>query len=145
MIDSLAYLSISNIKPSERQLNQMLEQFQSANDLHSITGFLVYDQNHFFQYIEGPEKEIDSLMENIRKDPRHKIMAEAANWRSDRRFEGWSMKVIGYSNLTRILPENKLIDLIAFSIANQEIMPEWESYAWKIIDDIAEKQDAFVV
>ncbi|MEQ8551116.1 MAG: BLUF domain-containing protein [Cyclobacteriaceae bacterium] len=140
MIDSIAYLSVSNIKPTAREVDEMLDQFKSANKLHALTGFLVYDQNHFFQYIEGPEKEIAMLMKNIRKDPRHKIMVESNNRRSDRRFKKWSMKIIGYSNLTRILPENKLIDLIAFSITKKDIIPEWESYAWEIINEIAEKQ-----
>ncbi len=143
MIDCISYLSKSNINPTDEELRKMLNQFQIANKDHAIGGFLVYDQNHFFQYIEGPEEEIHSLMDNIHKDARHKILAEAETWRSERRFKGWSMKVIGYSNLTRILPENKLIDLIAFSVANKDIMPEWEDYAWEIIDNIAEKQEGF--
>ncbi len=143
MIDSIAYLSVSNIKPIAQEVDEMLDQFKYANTLHALTGFLVYDQNHFFQYIEGPEDEIAMLMKNIRKDPRHKIMVESKNRRSNRRFKEWSMKIIGYSNLTRILPENKLIDLIAFSITKKDIIPEWESYTWKIIDEIAEKQEGF--
>jgi hypothetical protein len=140
MVYSHFYLSSSKFSLTDQDLEEMSHQFRMANQAHAISGILIYDQKKFFQYIEGPEKNIRRLMQNIAKDSRHEILVNADSVIGERRFDGWGMRVLDLSNLNRILSENELIDLIVFSECNPGLIAEWESKAWVIIDKIAEQQ-----
>ncbi|MFT5640411.1 MAG: hypothetical protein ACI9A7_000508 [Cyclobacteriaceae bacterium] len=141
MVYSLFYLSSSKFSLTDQDLEEMSHQFRIANKANAISGILIYDQKKFFQYIEGPEKNIRRLMQNIVKDSKHEILVNVDSVIGERRFDGWGMRILDLSNLNRILPENELIDLIMFSAGNPRLIAEWESKAWVIIDKIAEQQN----
>lgn len=65
------------------------------NDRHGITGILFYDQGRFVQIMEGKEQNIHQLLDNIRKDKRHKnlkvIIDEPV---AKREMKDW--KMLGY-------------------------------------------------
>jgi len=52
-------------------LENIVTTAKANNPKQSITGVLFYHNNTFIQVLEGEEKELDTLMENINKDPRH--------------------------------------------------------------------------
>jgi len=76
LIKTLFYVSIANeeaesslVPPS---LANILYQSRKANAQNNISGALAYHDKNYFQALEGPEREIDQLFENIRRDNRHR-------------------------------------------------------------------------
>ena len=93
MIYQMSYISRSKTKMSSKELEQLELHASSMNQKFEITGFLVYDGFHFFQYIEGPEEHIKQLYSNICNDTRHGSVTELSSGNVEERLlPQWSMK-----------------------------------------------------
>jgi hypothetical protein len=68
----LAYRSRSVAPPTERELDAILRSAQSRNRAENLTGLLIYDQNCFFQWLEGPARGLARVWDSIKRDTRHK-------------------------------------------------------------------------
>lgn len=67
-----------------------------ANKKHGISGMLIYDGNHFLQYFEGEDAEVEALWHNIEKDKRHhSLRVMTVSEITERRYPFWTM---GYLN-----------------------------------------------
>lgn len=67
----------------------------SHNALVGINGFLHRTKTHYFQYIDGPDREINRLVDKLYTDRRHcEIVIAREEQIQFTRFPGWSM---GYS------------------------------------------------
>jgi hypothetical protein len=68
-----------------------------ANQRHGITGLLIFDGMRYCQQLEGPQKQVLSLLEKIRHDPRH-INVEIIHHGelASRRFRSFSL---GYTKV----------------------------------------------
>lgn len=76
------------------QLDQLALAAQSRNQSESITGVMVYDDRHFFQWLEGPVDSVDRVMQSIQNDSRHVDIDILDRQMIDHRsFAGWSMKL----------------------------------------------------
>jgi hypothetical protein len=76
------------------QLDQLALASQARNRCESITGVMVYDDKHFFQWLEGPVDSVDRVMESIKNDSRHVDIDILDRQTIDHRsFSGWSMKL----------------------------------------------------
>lgn len=59
-----------------------------SNEARAINSVLFYDQHRFYQYIEGPEQAVRTLLQTIEKDPRHcRLKVLAADAINARTFE----------------------------------------------------------
>jgi hypothetical protein len=75
-------------------LQHLVETAQSRNHGEAITGVMLYDDSHFFQWLEGPPEGVERVMHSIHHDPRHTDLEILAQRRSPaRRFVGWDMKL----------------------------------------------------
>lgn len=93
MIYHLSYISRSTDKLSNDELSALEDKSSFNNVKADITGFLVYDGSHFFQYIEGPKENIEKLFLKISSDPRHMSVTELSRGKVDERIlPNWSMK-----------------------------------------------------
>ncbi len=73
-------------------LNTILATARKNNPAHGITGMLIYDHRYFLQAIEGDRSEVNSLMEQLIKDPRHKDFLLLRFGTCEQRvFPHWSM------------------------------------------------------
>ncbi|WP_257160115.1 BLUF domain-containing protein [Corynebacterium cystitidis] len=94
-MDSLKYLVYSSAAagtPNEDTMEDIMEVAQAHNSSVDITGFLIAPDFTYVQFLEGPPKEIDSLMDSIRADKRHHsihVLIEEPAPR--RRFPKWPM------------------------------------------------------
>lgn len=63
------------------------------NKSKDITGILIFDGDRFYQYIEGPESNINFLIEKIATDRRHTDFTSKyfTTARNERVFSHWSM------------------------------------------------------
>lgn len=66
-------LYVSTLSPDSpvTVVSQIAAKARLANQQADITGLLVFDGMRFCQQIEGPRKQVLSLIERIRVDPRH--------------------------------------------------------------------------
>jgi hypothetical protein len=92
------YASSAVIRLSQNDLLGLLKDVRRRNEACGLTGMLLYRDGTYLQYLEGQRRDIDKLMNRLRKDPRHKdlrIIREGII--RERLFPDWSM---AYKNLT---------------------------------------------
>jgi hypothetical protein len=78
----------------QTQLTDILRVARIANNVAGISGCLLFEQNIFAQWLEGPRAAIETLWGKLQRDPRHYhielLSAEAVKQRA---FAQWSMGV----------------------------------------------------
>lgn len=93
------YCSAATRDFSSAELASLLKKAREFNELHDLTGMLLYAEGSFFQVLEGPEAVVAELYAKIERDTRHeqvtKIIEEPIYTRS---FAQWTM---GFSNMSR--------------------------------------------
>ncbi len=93
MIRQLCYISKANGQFEKSDLMELLAKARAANSVKDVTGFLVFDGDHFFQLLEGEDSAVEFIFEKIKNDPRHSnitlLMDSAAQ---DRLLADWSMQ-----------------------------------------------------
>ena len=79
---------------SQFELRELMQVAQARNERESVTGLMLYDNNRFFQWLEGPPDNVDRVMGSIRVDKRHRDL-EVLNSQPARArtFDGWTMKL----------------------------------------------------
>ncbi len=66
-----AYVSRAAEAVTEESLLSLMQQCLANNEASGVTGMLLYGNDTFLQVIEGEEAVLDTLVDKIRKDPRH--------------------------------------------------------------------------
>ena len=83
-------------------LHHLTEAAKSRNRREAVTGVMLYDRGHFFQWLEGPSDSVDRIMESICNDYRHTdievISRQAAQTRA---FSDWSLMLAAPGLRTR--------------------------------------------
>ena len=96
---SLIYVSSATKHFDEQQLTDLLKASRLTNELHKITGMLLYHEGHMMQVIEGEEIEINQLFNNIQKDKRHnRVMKLICKPIEEREFAEWNMSYLNISS-----------------------------------------------
>lgn len=104
----ISYVSDTLLSPPVIK-NEMVEIVSSANIRNKkmdITGVLFFENNHFFQIIEGKEDNLRNLYDRIERDNRHcritKLLDQPV---SKRTFEEWSLETFYVDNPGIISPK----------------------------------------
>ncbi len=81
------------IKPfNKEELMALLRQSREANTKEGLTGVLLYQNGSFVQVLEGYEEKVNSTLQRIKKDKRHKnITVLDKTYITERQFGEWSM------------------------------------------------------
>jgi methanogenic corrinoid protein MtbC1 len=91
---SVVYRSRAVTALSDYELYELVQKAQARNESLHITGLLLYDNGHFYQWIEGPTANITQLMRDIAADNRHtdlEILSEKPC--ETRQFGDWRMRL----------------------------------------------------
>ena len=92
MIYQLVYSSRATVEFWPEDLFLLVETARRKNALRAVTGMLLYRDSQFLQLLEGPEREVKSVFEFVKRDPRHKgvkvLLSEPV---AERQFPGWTM------------------------------------------------------
>ncbi len=89
---ALAYVSSASKPLSEDQLEALLLSARAKNESSGISGALLYHDGSFFQYLEGPESEVDVAFARIKASHQHHgIIQLLRRPVESRHFEGWHM------------------------------------------------------
>ena len=108
-IFALVYYSQAAYPFNQEELRALAKRASYCNQSFSITGFLQYRDSHFFQFVEGNQAVVLSLMENIKRDPRHTILRTVhfPNLVA-RYFDAWHMRLVDHNELIHY----DLVDLL---------------------------------
>jgi hypothetical protein len=88
----LVYMSQAHRSMPLEALSSLLVKARAANEARLITGALLYQDQVFFQLLEGPEEEVRALYSKIKQDPRHFGCQILLDYQTNERlFPDWSM------------------------------------------------------
>lgn len=79
------------------QVFSIIETSARDNPVRDLTGFLIYAQDQFLQFLEGPAESLDLLLSDLKADRRHRDLeilyrGEAAG----RLLPGWRMQRVDF-------------------------------------------------
>lgn len=88
----IAYLSTCNQPLATDAVDKILASAQAYNKKVGVTGALLYDENNFIQYIEGPEESITDVFSRICAASQHnRILQLGSDKIQSRIFDQWHM------------------------------------------------------
>lgn len=88
----LVYVSAASRRLGREELVKMGEEARRNNDRARVTGLLLYVDDEFFQVIEGPSDEVETLFDRIQRDARNRWVTPLLRERPFFRiFKHWSM------------------------------------------------------
>jgi hypothetical protein len=74
-------------------ISNILKSSQKNNKKDGITGALIFREDIFLQFLEGPENKVDKAFNNIASDKRHKDVLKLKEDITDRKlFTSWAMR-----------------------------------------------------
>jgi hypothetical protein len=95
----IIYSSAAIAPFSEEQLDELLQKSRRKNLAADITGMLLYKDGNFMQTLEGPAIAVQTLLEQIKSDPRHGDLTTLMEGPIlERTFGSWSM---GFKKITQ--------------------------------------------
>jgi hypothetical protein len=93
-LSAIVYRSRAVQPLSGTELHWLTQVAQARNREEGITGLIVYHEDVFYQWLEGPRDSVARVMESIRHDRRHTDLEVLSDQRmSLRAFTGWPMKL----------------------------------------------------
>jgi methanogenic corrinoid protein MtbC1 len=93
-LKALVYRSRAVRSLSPVELHELTSVSNARNGREGITGLMLYDNEHFFQWLEGPPANVNRVMSSISNDSRHTdVQVLNAQSLPSRRFGGWNMKL----------------------------------------------------
>jgi hypothetical protein len=88
----LVYVSSAVGLFSDEELVELLKKARTNNRSLDITGMLLYKDGNFMQLLEGPKEAVQSLVDKIKLDRRHRgFIALLHEERPEREFSDWEM------------------------------------------------------
>lgn len=88
----ITYISSATEPMAREDLVRLLEGCRENNAGRGVTGMLLYGNGTFLQVLEGEDKVVDALLEQIRRDPRHTDLQVIERKSIARReYSDWSM------------------------------------------------------
>lgn len=134
----VTYLSRSSNLLTSKALVELLEQCKLNNLNLGVTGMLIYGNGTFLQSLEGDANTVETLLEKIKRDTRHRefqlIKREVT---STRVHENWSM---GFERLTDAALQD-VPALRAFQLEN--FNPEFLGAHPTIVENLLERHRSF--
>jgi hypothetical protein len=88
----ILYRSRATSKPSDADLQHLLDRAHAHNAQANITGLLLYSDGRYVQVLEGPQDEVQAVYARILRDPRHtQVVTVSEGIGPARRFPSWHM------------------------------------------------------
>lgn len=87
------YRSVAQPWLNRDVLDEILDNSRQRNQIHGLTGCLHYEKGTFFQWLEGPWRQVFQLLDTLRDDDRHLNMTILDQGTLKHRlFDGWDMR-----------------------------------------------------
>ncbi len=89
----MLYTSVASKSLGADDVFQIVQTSARNNAAREVTGFLIYDQGLFVQFIEGPQESLVEMLGVIERDPRHAHVKVVMNRPATARiFPRWRME-----------------------------------------------------
>ncbi|AOG04274.1 BLUF domain-containing protein [Bosea sp. RAC05] len=91
----------------DAEVGRIVESAQRSNRARGITGVLVFGGGVFFQWIEGPPAQIQSLIASLHSDPRHYdiVSLSQSEEKRERLYPNWEMERVGVEDIRMVLQD----------------------------------------
>jgi Sensors of blue-light using FAD len=103
---SLAFLCYQSdaLLAREADLDAIAKSAGRHNNANDISGCLFHEGGSYYQYLEGPLRQLFSLMLRLEKDPRHRrIQICAIAPVQTRRFSSWPLAVLNEIETAKLI------------------------------------------
>ena len=92
-LGQLLYLSSLAPGVPVTEVSRIVATARRRNAAESITGLLVFDGDHFCQYVEGPPAAVEALLQRLQCDERHTALDILVDgtFEGERRFSNWRL------------------------------------------------------
>ena len=91
MLKTICYISDSTTHESLTKLNTLYLKAKANNQIHNITGILIYKNQNFMQVLEGESDKVDETFNRIKFDSRHRNIFKVINTPIEQRiFEDYN-------------------------------------------------------
>jgi len=130
------YISRFATDLTPQDIDQIVATSQKNNPGRNITGMLMASGDLFYQLLEGPKDEIDSLYARIAKDSRHEqvLLLESEVGKFERICPDWAMQKIDLSlkSSAETAPISALLEMICTQrqMANKALKT-LDEYTWE--------------
>lgn len=107
LLETFVYCSRAAQDVDEAEVGRIIEWSQCHNADRGITGVLTFGSGVFFQWIEGPPAEVQSLIASLHGDQRHYdiVPLDQSVERRERLYEGWEMERVAADDIRTVLRE----------------------------------------
>ena len=115
--------------PLERE--QLAIRSADRNASAEISGFMLYREGQFMQYIEGEQAPLNALFSKICNDPRHDVRVHLKQSFTARRFPDWQMKLDPEESLDKMVLDSlwNMLTAAAVGVATDGVWAMLDSYS----------------
>ncbi len=107
ILDMFVYCSRAAEGVDDAEVSRIIERSQRRNVERNITGVLVFGSGVFFQWIEGPPAEVNTLIASLHGDPRHYdiVALDRSMEKRERLYPNWEMERVGADDIRAVLQD----------------------------------------
>ena len=107
LIYHVVYCSRADAGVDEDEVSRIVASSQRHNPARRITGVLMFAGGVFFQWIEGPRREIKDLMAAIEADSRHHdiVSLNETEETRERIYPDWDMERVDVDDIREVLDD----------------------------------------
>lgn len=104
-LETFVYCSRASQGVGEAEVDRLIEFSQRRNVARGITGVLVFGNGVFFQWVEGPPREVQKLVASLHGDSRHHDIVELDRSvdKRERLYPGWEMERVEADEIRAVL------------------------------------------
>jgi len=106
-LETFVYCSRAAESVDDAGVDRLIAFSQQRNVARGITGVLVFGSGVFFQWIEGPPAEVQSLIANLHSDTRHYdiVTLDQSVEKRERLYPNWEMERVDADDIRAVLED----------------------------------------
>ena len=135
------YISTETTSFSETEFMELSKASAISNTKNGVTGFLMYQDGRFVQYLEGAEHAVKHVVKRIEGDRRHVVdFSYAERLKQGKRFPNWSMRLLSKDDLKKVSLEGFLMEYMTFldRVSGGDI--QVTDAVWRFVDEVKRLQ-----
>ena len=107
VLETFVYCSRAAAGVDDLEVGRIIESAQRRNAAHGITGVLVFSNDIFFHWVEGPPTKVQNLIASLHCDPRHHDMVplDRSVERRERLYPSWQMERVRTEDIRPVLQD----------------------------------------
>lgn len=106
-LHTFVYCSRAAESIGDAEVARIIDSAQRRNLARGITGVLVFGNGVFFQWIEGPPSQMQTLIASLLRDPRHYdvVTLDESVEKRERLYPDWDMEQVAADGIRAVLQD----------------------------------------